>query len=332
MVSLPNDNIEGVPFSTLKKIYRLMLLARKIDQKNWIFNRAGKVPFVVSAQGHEAAQAALALALDTTKDYIAPYYRDLALVLGFGMTPLEVMLSYFAKKGDPNSGGKQMPNHFSSRQLRILSGASSLSTQLNHAVGMAYAARLDGRNDIVFATGFGEGSANQAYFQDALNFASLHKLPVIFACQNNQYAISTPVSQQLATEGVAERAAAYNMPGVRVNGLDAVASYQAATQAVQRARLGKGPTLIEFMVSRLTAHSSDDNAAAYISSEELTLLKEKDPLNIFQTQLLKARVLDKESLAAMEAEIETELKKAIAQAEEADVPAPEEALTHVYEQ
>lgn len=320
-----------IPTSTLIAMYRLMLLARKVDEKNWIFNRAGKVPFVVSSQGHEGVQAALAFASDNTKDYLAPYYRDLALVLGFGMSAKDIMLSYFAKKEDPNSGGRQMPNHFGSKKLRILSGSSTLTTQLNHAVGMAYAMQLEGKTDAVCITCFGDGSCNQGYFQDALNFASIHSLPVVFVCENNGYAISTPLAEQIATTSVAARAPAYNMPGIEVDGLDVKASYVAAKEAIDRARSGGGPTLIDFKVTRLTAHSSDDNAAAYIAAEDLKALKERDVLKIYQAQLMGEHVLTPELDASINEELDQEIKEAIKYAENAESGTPEEALLHVYE-
>ena len=160
----------------------------------WLLNRAGKIPFVVSCQGQEAAQVGAAFALDRENDYVLPYYRDLGVVLAFGMTTKEIMLSAFAKAEDPNSGGRQMPGHFGQKKNRIVTGSSPVTTQVPHAVGIALAARMAGGKYCSFVT-FGEGSSNQGDFHEGANFAGVHKLPVIFMCENNQYAISVPAEQ-----------------------------------------------------------------------------------------------------------------------------------------
>src|SRR6185437_1822568 len=157
-----------------------------------------------------------AFALDREKDYILPYYRDLGVVLAFGMTPTEVMLSGFAKAEDPNSGGRQMPGHFGQKKNRIVTGSSPVTTQVPHAVGIALAARMQGENIVSFVT-FGEGSSNQGDFHEGANFAGVHKLPVIFMCENNQYAISVPLHKQVGSQ-IADRAIGYGFPGVAVDG------------------------------------------------------------------------------------------------------------------
>ncbi|MGV3278431.1 thiamine pyrophosphate-dependent dehydrogenase E1 component subunit alpha [Rickettsiales bacterium LUAb2] len=312
-------------------MYKTMLLTRKIDERNWLLNRAGKTPFVVSGQGQEAAQIAISFALDRSKDIVAPYYRDLGVVLAFGMTAKEIMLSYFAKKSDPNSGGRQMPHHFSSKKLRILSGSSPVATQLTHAVGVAYALKMEGRNDVVCMASLGEGSTNQMDFHDALNFASIYKLPVVFVCENNEYAISTRVDLQVACKDVADRAKGYNMPGVVVNGMNLLESYKASKEAVDFARAGNGPTLLEFKVKRFTAHSSDDNAALYMSQEEIKNLRNLDPIPEFYKYLLDAKIISEADNESFMKQIDEEVKEAINFAEAAAFAAPEEALDHVYD-
>ena len=187
----------GLSDEQVLEMFRTMLLARKIDERMWLLNRAGKIPFVISCQGQEAAQVGAAFALDREKDYALPYYRDMGVVLAFGMTAKELMLSAFAKAGDPNSGGRQMPGHFGQKKNRIVTGSSPVTTQVPHAVGIALAGKMEKKDLVTFVT-FGEGSSNQGDFHEGANFAGVHKLPVIFMCENNKYAISIPVEKQLA--------------------------------------------------------------------------------------------------------------------------------------
>ncbi|MBC5966356.1 thiamine pyrophosphate-dependent dehydrogenase E1 component subunit alpha, partial [Bacillus pumilus] len=156
-------------------IYRTMLLARKIDERMWLLNRSGKIPFVISCQGQEAQQVGAAFALNREEDYVLPYYRDMGVVLAFGMTAKDLMMSGFAKQDDPNSGGRQMPGHFGQKSNRIVTGSSPVTTQVPHAVGIALAGRLDQKNFVSFVT-FGEGSSNQGDFHEGANFAAVHKL------------------------------------------------------------------------------------------------------------------------------------------------------------
>ena len=182
----------GLTKQDLGAMYETMVRARKIDERMWKLNRAGKIPFVVSCQGQEAAQVGAAFALEKGTDYILPYYRDVAVVLHFGQTARDLMLSAFAKAEDPNSGGRQMPGHFGSKQHRIVTGSSPVTTQVPHAVGVALAAKLK-KEELVTFVSFGEGSSNQGDFHEGANFAGVHKLPVILFCENNKYAISVPL-------------------------------------------------------------------------------------------------------------------------------------------
>lgn len=314
---------------TLREMYYIMLLARRLDERMWILNRAGKINFTISCQGQEAAQVGAAFALDRNKDYLLPYYRDLAMVLTFGMTPREIMLSAFAKAEDPNSGGRQMPGHYGCKRLRIVTGSSPVTTQVPHAVGLTLAARMDGK-DLVALVSFGEGSSNQGDFHEGLNFAGVHKLPVIFFCENNQYAISVPLSKQLACQSVAERAAGYGMPGIKVDGNDPLAVYQAVRDAVDRARKNQGPTLIEAVTYRLLPHSSDDDDRTYRDQAEVEIAKQKDPLVTFKHQLLNSRTLTEDDFEEMEEQVKREVDEATEYAENAPFARPEDALKHVY--
>lgn len=162
----------------------------------------------------------------------------MGVVLAFGMTAKDLMLSGFAKEEDPNSGGRQMPGHFGQKRNRIVTGSSPVTTQVPHAVGIALAGRLENKNFVTFTT-FGEGSSNQGDFHEGANFAGVHKLPVIFMCENNKYAISVPIEKQLACKSVADRAVGYGMPGVTVDGNDPLAVYEAVKNAADRGRNGE---------------------------------------------------------------------------------------------
>jgi 2-oxoisovalerate dehydrogenase E1 component alpha subunit len=310
-------------------MYRYMLLARKIDERMWLLNRAGKIPFVISCQGQEAIQVGAAFALDREKDWLCPYYRDMGMVLVFGQTAKDLMLSAFAKAEDPNSGGRQMPGHFGDSRYRILSGSSPVTTQLPHAVGIGYAAKLEGK-DLVVLTCCGEGSSNQGDFHEACNFAGVHNLPVIFMVQNNKYAISVPLKKQVAGGNVYRRAEGYGFPGVRVDGNDPLKVYETVKEAVERARRGEGPTLIEAVSYRLVPHSSDDDDRSYRSREEVEEARKNDSLLLFRNYLADAGILTEEKERELNERIVREVDEATEYAEAAPYPEPEDLYKHVY--
>lgn len=310
-------------------MYETMLLARKLDERMWLLNRAGKIPFVISCQGQEGAQVGAAYAFDTTKDYVAPYYRDLAVVLHFGMTPQELMLNAFAKADDPNSGGRQMPAHFGKKKNRILTGSSPVATQVPHAVGVALAGRMDGKSYVTLVA-LGEGSSNQGDFHEGANFAAVHKLPVIIMVENNQYAISVPIKKQVACEKISDRAIGYGMYGETVNGKDPIEVYRVMKQAVERARKGKGPSLIEVLTTRLTAHSSDDDQKQYRSVEELTAGRELDPIPYFAHYLLENSIVSEHDLQLLDEKVKAIVNEATDFAEKAKYAKPEHLFNYVY--
>lgn len=310
-------------------IYRYMVLARKTDERTWLLNRAGKIPFVISCQGHEAAQVGAAFALDREKDWLCPYYRDMALVMVFGQTAQDYLLSSFAKAEDPNSGGRQMPGHFGDHRYRILTGSSPVTTQMVHASGIAYAGKLD-KKDFVVLTSCGEGSANQGDLHESMNFAGVHKLPVIFMVQNNQYAISVPVEKQVAGGSIAARGVGYGMPGITVDGNDPLEVYRVVKEAVDRGRRGEGPTLIETISYRLVPHSSDDDDRTYRSREEVEEAKKKDSLFQYRQYLLDHGVLTEELDEQIHAEIKKEVDAATDYAEKAAYPDPSETYKYVF--
>jgi 2-oxoisovalerate dehydrogenase E1 component alpha subunit len=319
----------GLTDEQVLDMYYYMLVARKVDERMWLLNRAGKIPFVISCQGQEAAQVGAAFAFDRKKDYACPYYRDMGVVMVFGMSARDMMLSAFAKAEDPNSGGRQMPGHFGSRKYNILTGSSPVTTQVPHAVGLALAGKMEGK-DLAVYTSFGEGSSNQGDFHEGANFAGVHKLPVIFFCENNKYAISVPLSKQIACESVADRAKGYGFPGVSIDGNDPIEVYKATKEAVERGRRGEGATLIEAVTYRLVPHSSDDDDRAYRSREEVEEAKRNDPLIRFQKYLRETGVMSEEKEKEIHDRVAYEVEEATEYAENAPYPAPESTLRHVY--
>ncbi len=320
---------EGIDPDLLRRMLETMLLARAVDERMWILNRSGQAPFAVSAQGQEAAQVGLGYALDRSQDWLVPYYRDMAMVLSFGMTATDLMLAMLARADDPSSGGRQMPNHFGSRKLRIFSGSSPIATQIPHATGIAYASKLRGE-EAVTAVSFGEGATSQGDFHEAMNFATIHDLPVVFFCQNNGYAISVPTSLQMGVEHVVDRAAGYGLPGVQVNGFDAVETYLACVEAVERARRGDGPTLIEATVARFNPHSSDDDDRTYRSKEELEHLRDTGPIRETSERLKSMGIIDDEWLEDARKRAKAEVDEAHEIAEQSPLPDPSTMALHVY--
>ncbi|MFE4812147.1 thiamine pyrophosphate-dependent dehydrogenase E1 component subunit alpha [Peribacillus simplex] len=321
----------GLNEETVLDMYRTMLLSRRIDERMWLLNRSGKIPFVISCQGQEAAQVGAAFALDRQKDYVLPYYRDVGVVLTFGMTAKDLMLSGFAKEEDPNSGGRQMPGHFGQKKNRIVTGSSPVTTQVPHAVGIALAGKMEGKDLVTFVT-FGEGSSNQGDFHEGANFAGVHKLPVIFMCENNKYAISVPIEKQLSCENVSDRAIGYGMPGITVDGNDPLEVYAAVKEAADRARRGEGPTLVETVSYRLTPHSSDDDDRSYRTADEVAEAKTKDSIMTFGAYLKEVGIMDDDLEKQMNDEVMKIVNEATDYAESAPYPKAESAMNHVYAQ
>ncbi len=319
----------GLTDDDLRAMYRYVALARALDERMWVLNRAGRIPFVISGQGHEGAQVGIAWAFQRGHDWIAPFYRSIATCLTFGMEPRDILTAQYATANDPSSGGRQMPGHYGSREHNLVSVSSPVATQLLHAVGIALAAKVRKTGQVAM-TSMGEGSSNQGDVHEGLNFAAIHKLPFIFVVENNGYAISVPMARQVAGESVAARAAGYGIPGVTVDGSDVLACYAAAREAVDRARAGEGPTLIEARVTRLTAHSSDDQQTKYRTEEELEAERARDPLPLFRAQLRDAGILDDEREAAISAEIKTIVAEATDYAEAQPDPDPATATRYVY--
>jgi 2-oxoisovalerate dehydrogenase E1 component alpha subunit len=318
----------GLDEDDLLKIYRHMVLARRVDERSWILNRQGKAAFVISCQGQEAAQVGAAYNLRPGYDYLYPYYRDTAMTMLLGQTPRGQFLSLLAKKEDPNSGGRQMPGHFSARELNIVTASAPIAVQYPQAVGSALAFKMRDEDGVVLTSG-GEASTSEGDWHEAMNFAGIHDLPVIFLIQNNVYAISVPESLQVAGS-IAKRAEGYGFPGHEIDGNDVLAVYEVAKAAVDRARKGDGPTLIEAKTYRMTAHSSDDDDRRYREREEIEEWRLKDPIIRFEKYLADNGLLDEDGKQEIAAGIKAEVDEAVEYAENAPYADPEEALEGVY--
>jgi 2-oxoisovalerate dehydrogenase E1 component alpha subunit len=245
-----------------------------------------------------------------------------------GMTMKDQILASLAKADDPNSGGRQMPSHYGKHALNIISTGSPVATQVLHAAGIAYAAKMRG-HDLVCLTSLGEGSTSEGDFYEGLNFAAIHKLPVICVVENNQYAISVRWDKNMPFPDAAERASAFGIPGVVVDGNDPIACYYAAFEAHQRARAGRGPTLIEAKVNRLTGHSSDDDEKAYRPAEELEAVHAQDCLSVFRTSLEQQGILAPGDAEEIRAAAVREVDADQAEAEACADPDPSTAMRYV---
>ena len=222
------------------EMFWTILFARRVDERSWVLHRQGKIAFHISGIGQEAAQVGAAFAIKREYDWVAPYYRDLALMMSLGYTAQDFMLSLMGKREESNSGGRQMPNHWSNRAANVIGLSAPVATQNVHASGIGLAIKLRGEDKVVLTT-IGEGSTSQGEFYEAVNWAAIHKLPVIFLVQNNQYAISERPDKQMAVPSVADKACGLGLPGISVDGTNPYLVYEVVMQAVERARAGRNP-------------------------------------------------------------------------------------------
>jgi 2-oxoisovalerate dehydrogenase E1 component len=308
------------------RMYRTMRLARKVDDRMFALNRQGRVPFVVGSSGHEAIQVASAMALDPTLDWVLPYYRDMGVALAWGIPLLDVFLATFARADDPMSGGRQIPNHWSDEKGHIFTQSSPIGTQYPHAVGIAHGLRQAGEDGVVVVYG-GEGSTSEGDWHEAMNWAGIHRLPVVFVIENNHYAISVPSAEEVAGS-IADRGRGYDIAGRLIDGNDALMVYRAVTDAVDRARDGGGPTLIEAETYRYYAHTSDDDDRLYRTREEVDEWRRNDPVVMLKQYLVEERLLSDEAERRLETELDTELSEAVKKAEAR--PQSTDPYSHVY--
>ena len=313
----------------LLEMYRQMVLCRTLDERIWMLNRQGKAAIVASAQGHEAGQIGSVWALEKGKDLFYIYYRDLAAMLTLGMTPREIMAGFLAKEGEPLSGARQFPTHGAYPKLGLINLSNVVGTHLPQAVGAALAAKMRDEDGIVIVY-FGDGASSVGDTHESMNFAAIHKLPVIFFCENNKYATSTPQRLQMNVDSLASRAEGYGMPGVSVDGCDVVAVYETVIEAARLARSGQGPTLIEANVERYLPHTSDDDDTRYRSREEIEESKKRDPLKLLSAHLTGLGILSDEEDEGFHREALETVNRATDEVEAASYPDTDDFFEHVY--
>ena len=320
----------GLTDEQLRAIFRNMLLQRQLDNRGFQLNRQGKVPFALGSEGHEALQAGAAMAFERGKDILAPYYRDLGLALGIGLTSYEIMLSIFARAADHN-GGRQFPNHYSSKHAGLMSFSSILAAHIPHAVGAAYAIKYRGETGRAVLVTCGDGTTSEGEWHESMNFAAIHKLPLVMLVENNEWAISTPLDKQMGQPEIWKRAAGYGMPGKRFNGYDPVETYAAVKEALDRARSGGGPSLIEGTCYRFLAHSTDDNDMTYRTKELVAEARKNDPVPAFEHRLIEAGVMTAADVEALRKDVLRETNDATDKAEAMPYPQASDLYTHLYE-
>lgn len=315
-------------------VLKTMLTARTLDNKAMNLLRQGKTFFHIAASGHEAVQLAIGLQLDPQKDWLFPYYRDLATVLTAGVTPEEVFLQIFAKADDPASGGRQLPVHWGSTRFNLPSQSSPTGTQFLQAVGTALASVRKGEKNVSYVSS-GEGTTSQGEFHEAVNWASREKLPVLFVIQNNKYAISVHVSDQTGGKdnSIAEMMAGYhNLHRARIDGTDFFESYQRIQESVEYIKSGKGPALIEAEVVRLSSHSSSDDQKKYRDNKEIEEESKKCPIEKLSQILFSNGILDEKGYADLKKEVEEEINLAVDKAFKSPDPRSEDADRYVYDE
>jgi len=301
----------------LQRMYRGMLTIRVMDERLLALQRQGRIGFYGEAKGQEGAVIGAAAALEEN-DWIVPALREAGAALYRGL-PLRSYVSQIFGNANDVSQGRQLPCHPGTRAARYVTMSSCIATPLPHAVGMAWAAKIKG-DDVVVLGCLGDGATSEEDFHVAANFAGVVKAPVVFLCQNNQWAISTPVTVQTAAPTMAAKAVAYGFGGVRCDGNDVLAVYSCVREAVERARNGGGPTLVEALTYRVSAHSSSDDPSRYRDEKITDLWRTRDPLTRFRTWLTARGLLDAASDERMRAEIDAEVRDAVAKEEHVGPP------------
>jgi len=311
------------------QLHHWMCMAKALDDRMHILVKQGRAPFVGSSRGHEGIQVASTAALGAD-DWLVPHYRGLANSIVRGLTMKEWMLAVFAKADDPLSAGRNIPGGcYSYRRLKIAPVSQVVASWVPKASGIAYAAKLRGEGSVTLCT-FGDGATSQGAFHEGVNFAAVHRLPVVFVCENNSYAISVPIRLQMANPNVADRAAGYGIAGVTVDGTDVPACYAVCKEAVERARRGEGPTLIDAKIWRINSHTSEDNHLKYRGKEEIDEAAAHDPIARFGAWLIERGWLTADDLARTQAKCDAEASEAADWAEQQPDPIAEGALTNVF--
>ena len=327
----PRHRTLGFTDDAILDFYAQMVLARAMDERLLALNRQGKVPLVASCQGAEAASMGMALAAKTDGDcFLFPYYRDMALKQVLGVTPLETMIGHLGKASDTFNGGRQFLLQGMSPNFPFIHISNVVGSNLSHAVGYALGCKTLGEKTVVMVT-FGDGGSSEGECHEAMNFAGIHNLPVVFACYNNRFAISVPQEKQMAIEDLAERAAGYGFPGIVVDGTDVFNVYQSLQEAIERARVDSGgPTLLEFKIERLKPHTSDDDHLRYRTPEDLGLSMRRDPLLKFRSYLTEIGILTPDEEQRIQQDARAEVNQATDAAENAPWPDASTLHNHLY--
>jgi 2-oxoisovalerate dehydrogenase E1 component alpha subunit len=319
----------GLDDGQLRWMLRNMLLQRTLDNRGFQLNRQGKIPFATGSEGHEGIHAGSGLAFERGRDILVPYYRDIGLCLGIGMEPLAVLLSMFARAAD-RSGGRQFPNHFTEHAIGLMTISSIIAAHLPHAVGAAYAMKLRRENGRAVLAAFGDGATSEGEWHESLNFAAVHRLPVVFLCENNEWAISTPRDRQMAVADVIDKADGYGVPGTLVDGSDPIAVYAVMKDAMDRARSGGGPTLVEAKCYRFLSHTTDDDDRTYRTRDEIERHRHLDPVPRFEGVLVEHGVLSTDDVSAMKRDVLAEVNDVTDRAEALSFPLAADLYVNVY--
>ncbi|MBI2185188.1 MAG: pyruvate dehydrogenase (acetyl-transferring) E1 component subunit alpha [Thaumarchaeota archaeon] len=322
------ETIDPAP-EEMKKIYTLMVLVRAADIQAITLQRQGRIGFYVPCQGEEASQVGSAYALKP-EDWAFTDYRAPGIVITRGMS-LKSFYAHLMANSEDNTKGRSMPSHWGSKALNIVTPSSPICTQLPHAVGVALGAKMKG-DKIATIAYFGDGGTSSNDFHSALNFAGVFKTPTVFFCRNNGYAISIPVSRQTASSSLAVKAVAYGIEGIQVDGNDALAVYSVTKKALEKARNGGGPTLIESITYRMGPHTTSDDPKRYRDDGELEEWKTKDPLNRLRSSLEGRKLWGKEDENNAQEWAQQQVKEAIAHSEKIPPPHPRTLLEDVYSQ
>ena len=319
----------SLPSDRLITLLENMLLQRAVDTRGFQLNRQGKIGIAMGSEGHEAVQAGAGLAFERGKDLLYPYYRNTGITLACGFALEDIFRSQFARATD-TTGGKSIINHVTDKKKGIASISSILAAQCPHAVGAAYAIKHRGEADRMVLCQFGEGSTSEGEWHESINFAAIHQVPVVFLCENNQWAISTPISKQMANPSVAARAQGYGFEGVVVDGFDPVAVYEAVRRAREKAVAGGGPTIVEAMCYRFLSHTTDDDERTYRTREEVAEQRVNDPVPRFEQRLVDAGVVTADEIEAMRKRITARVNAATDAVENEPSPDPSTLYTEVY--
>jgi pyruvate dehydrogenase E1 component alpha subunit len=311
----------------LTKAYRDLVLVRTLDGRMLSLQRQGRIGFYIPSTGEEACQVGSALALDK-QDWVFPAYREPGCALTRGLDLKLMIAQEFANSLDTNKG-RQMPNHFGWKQINYVSASSPVGTQIPQAVGAAWAAKVRG-DPVVSLVYFGDGATSGGDFHVGMNFAGVFKTPTVFFCKNNQYAISVPLSRQTAAQTLSQKALAYGIEGVRVDGNDLLAVYRATKAAVEKARAGAGPTMIEAVTYRMGPHSSSDDPTRYRSKEEVAMWQHQDPIERMRKYLELKGLWNREKEGALRKELDDFITETIREVERAPTPALETLFTDVF--